>query len=443
MKKNYLIIGLNFLLLNLVFSAKAQVVSTIAGNGNTGTPLNSDSALKAPVGKPATVYFRLKDKSFYYTDIENHQIRRVDSTGISTTMAGNLVAGFSGDGGNALSASLNQPRSLVVTKHKEIVFCDHLNHRIRKVDSLGIITTIAGTGYAGFGGDGGQATLAFFNTPRGIVQDTEGNFYICDESNNRIRKIDTLGVVSTIAGSAPGYTGDGGSAAFANLNRPTSLSIDKKNQLYITDANNFCVRKIDSLGIISTIAGDGINYGFGGDGGSPLQARFLYISAVAVSTNGDIVIADAGNNRIRRIRNNVVYTIAGNGQAGFSADGTTATSAQFSVVAGVAMDDANNVYICDQGNRRIRTLDDYNKITVHVNELQADAPQIWWYQQHLYCNTPVAGTIQLVSPAGQVVFTKELSAGDNTLFLPQCRGIISFRFVAADNKTMQGKFIAD
>jgi hypothetical protein len=421
---------------------KSQAVSTTAGDGTVGAPLNLDSALKAPIGKPSTIFIG-KNKSFYYTDILNHQIRKVDSNGVSTTMAGNLTSGFSGDGGNALSASLSEPRSLVVTKKKEIVFCDHLNHRIRKIDSLGIITTIGGAGTATFTGDGGPAIQANFNKPRGIVQDKLGNFIICDESNNRLRKIDTNGNVTTIMGSLPGYSGDGGSAVFAQLNRPTSLSIDQWGRLFITDANNYCVRMIDTLGIVSTIAGNGTSFGFSGDGGSPLAASFLYISAVSVADNGDIVIADAGNNRIRRIRNGVVLTIAGNGIAGYSADGTLAPLVQFSVVAGIAMDKYRNVYICDQGNNRIRTLVDYNKITAGVNELKEDAPIVWWSASRLTCNSQVAGKIELFGLDGRLLHTEPVALGDNQFYIPAVSGIISYRFISTTNQVVRGKLLAD
>lgn len=442
--KNFYLTSLVIACICMTFQNKltAQVVTTVAGNGTVGAPLILDSALKAPIGRPATVYVD-KNKNIYYTDILNHQIRKIDSNGVSVTLAGNLSAGYSGDGGNALLASLNEPRSLVVTKKKEVIFCDHLNHCIRKIDSTGVITRFAGTTVQGFSGDGGQALLAQFNTPRGIVQDRLGNFYICDESNNKIRMIDTLGIVSTVMGSLPGYSGDGGSAVFAQLNRPTSLSIDQHDQLYITDANNYCVRKIDSVGIVSTIAGNGINFGFGGDGGNPQQASFLYISAVSVADNGDVVIADAGNNRVRRIRNNVVYTIAGNGLAGFSIDGTIASQAQFSVVAGITMDKKRNVYICDQGNNRIRRLDDYNKITVSINELDDDAPAIWCYKSMLNCNSPLAGKIELYTLDGKLVQSEHVKKGDNQFTLLTNTTIISFQFKADNGRLMSGKFLAD
>ena len=217
------------------------------------------------------------------------------TTGIITTIAGNGIAGYSGDGGLATNAELNNPYGVAVDSNGNIYIADTNNNRIRKVNSTtGIITTIAGNGTAGYSGDGGLATNAELYYPYGVAVDSNGNIYIADTYNNRIRKVNsTTGIITTIAGNGTaGYSGDGGPATNAQLNYPYGVAVDSSGNIYIADTDNNRIRKVNSTtGIITTIAGNG-NPGYSGDGGPATNAELYDPSGVAVDSNGNIYIAD-------------------------------------------------------------------------------------------------------------------------------------------------------
>ncbi len=281
---------------------------------------------------------------------------------VISTVAGTGTAGFGGDGGPATSAQLNAPFGVAVDSAGNVYIAEWSNHRVRKVSAGGVITTIAGIGIAGFGGDGGRATDAALNSPEGVAVDAAGNVYIADSFNNRVRKIDTSGTITTIAGNGfVGYTGEG-KATDVGLNDPSGVAVDNSGNLYIADNSNHRVRKVVlSSGTISTIAGTGIG-GFSGDGGPALSAQVYNPTHLTVDRAGNIYIADYTNNRIRKINGSgVITTIVGTdtdrGQGGYSGDGGPATSAQFNKPAGVAIDSAGNLYIADAGNDRLRRVD--------------------------------------------------------------------------------------
>ena len=242
--------------------------------------------------------------NLYIADSGNHRIRKVDSSGTISTIAGSGEFGFGGDGGPAIDARLNYPSGVAVDGAGNVYIADLGNQRIRKVDSTGTITTIAGSGETGFGGggfggDGGPATEAQLNYPRGVAIDGAGNVYIADQGNQRIRKVDSTGTITTIAGSGErGFSGDGDPATEAQLNYPWGVAVDGAGNVYIADLGNHRIRKVDSLGTITTIAGSG-EFGFGGDGGPAIDARLNYPSGVAVDGAGNLYIADSVNHRIR------------------------------------------------------------------------------------------------------------------------------------------------
>ena len=300
--------------------------------------------------------------NLYITDRNNHRIRKVDSTGTITTIAGTGERGFGGDGGPAIQAQLDAPYGVAVDGAGNLYIADLANHRIRKVDSTGTITTIAGTGERGFGGDGGPAIQAQLDAPTGVAVDGEGNLYIADRDNSRIRKVDSIGTITTIAGGG-GFGEDGGPATQARLNLPYGVAVDSAGNLYIADTNNDRIRKVDSAGTITTIAGTG-EQGFGGDGGPATQARLNYPYGVAVDGAGNLYIADQYNNRIRRVDSTgTITTIAGTEKRGFSGDGGPAIQAPLFLPTGVAVDGAGNLYIADQYNHRIRKVDSTGTIT--------------------------------------------------------------------------------
>src|ERR1051326_5130759 len=245
-------------------------------------------------------------------------------TNAITTVAGNGTAGYSGDGGSATSAQLNAPFSIAVDSAGNIYIAEWSNNRVRKVSTSGTITTFAGTGAGGFGGDGGPATDAALNSPEGVAVDAAGNVYIADAFNNRIRKVDPSGIITTIAGNGnPGYTGDG-PALSAGLNDPSGVAVDKNGNVYVADNSNHRIRKI-SGGTISTIAGTGVG-GFSGDGGPATKAQVFNPTHLTIDGAGNLYIADYSNNRVRKIdTSGTITTIAGTttptNQGGYSGDG--------------------------------------------------------------------------------------------------------------------------
>jgi uncharacterized protein (TIGR03437 family) len=286
--------------------------------------------------------------NLYIADEYDNRVRRV-SSGVITTVAGNGTPGFSGDNGSATSAQLNDPQGVAVDSAGNLYIADTGNNRMRKV-SNGVITSVAGG--AAPVGDNGPATSAQFDQPQGVAVDSAGNLYIADSANSRIRKVSN-GVITTVAGNGtPGFSGDNGQATSAQLSYPGGVAVDSAGSLYIADPGNQRIRKV-SNGVITTVAGNGA-LGYNGDNGQATSAQLNYPGGVAVDSAGNLYIADNGNNRIRKVSNGVIGTVAGNGTIGFSGDNGLATSAQLYGPNGVAVDSAGNLYIADNGNNRIR-----------------------------------------------------------------------------------------
>jgi cysteine-rich repeat protein len=295
----------------------------------------------------------------FIADTNNNRILRIEAppdTSI-TRLAGNGIAGFLGDGGDATSAELQGPTAVAVDGLGRVFIADAANARIRRIDLDGTITTIAGTGVGGYSGDGGPALLAQLANPTAVAVDGLGRVIIADTDNNVIREIDTGGTIKTIAGTGiSGYTGDGDSATSATLSSPEGLAIDATDRVLILDTGNCALRRIAADGTISTIAGG--SGGFSGDGGPATAAELGLPFAVAVDGTGQIYVADSYNRRIRRIdTSGVITTIAGNGTPGFSGDGGPAASATLSTPQGIAIDAQGEVLIDDTWNHRVRRID--------------------------------------------------------------------------------------
>ena len=280
------------------------------------------------------------------------------SCGVITILAGTGTPGYSGDGGSAVAAELYVPFGVAVDGSGNLYIADPYDYVIRKVTFAGTISTIAGTGSSGYSGDGGAATAAKMNLPQGVAVDAAGNVYVADFNNNCIRKINTSGIISTIAGNgSAGYAGDGGPATAAQLYRPSSVAVDASGNLFVADANNQCIRKITSSGTITTVAGTGGTSGYSGDGGAATAAQLWQPVGVAVDGSGNIYIADENNYRIRMVNaSGIISTIAGNGTSGYSGDGGAATAAELYYPVAVAADGAGNVYFSDYENQRIRKI---------------------------------------------------------------------------------------
>ena len=341
------------------------VISTVAGNGTAGYSGDGGAATSGELNGPGDVAADAAG-SIYVADIGNNRIRKVTaSTGILSTVAGNGTAGFAGDGGTATSGELNQPDGVKLDSLGHMYISDLGNNRVRAVSPAGIvipgtglINTIAGNGTAGYSGDGGAATLADLYSPNGVVVDSAGNVYIVDASNNRVRKVNaSSGIITTVAGNGTaGYSGDGGPGTNAQLNDPTGVAIDTSGNIYIAEYNNCRIRKVAATtGIITTVAGNG-TAGYSGDGGQATSASLAYPQGVAVDASGNIYIADSSNNRIRKvtISTGIITTVAGNGTAGYSGDGAAATSAKLNEPFGPVIDASGNIYIPDLFNYRVR-----------------------------------------------------------------------------------------
>lgn len=297
---------------------------------------------------------------------------------IITTIAGNDTAGYGGDGGHATNAKLWLPQMICFDKTGNIIFADCFNHRVRKINiTTHIITTIAGTGVAGYNGDNIPATDAQLKVPQAVFVDTLGDIYITDGLNNRIRKINvTTGNINTVAGNGTaGNFGDGGLATNAQLSIPVGMHVDKIGNLYIGDYSNNKIRKVDvSSGIITTIAGIGsIGYtggfvGYSGDYGPATNAEFSGIADVFVNNNGDVIVCDQWNHVIRKIDaiTGIITTIAGNGISGYSGDNGAATNAQLNQPTGTFVDNQNNIFFAEWGNGSIRKIDNHTGIITTV-----------------------------------------------------------------------------
>ncbi|MGQ9697996.1 MAG: NHL domain-containing protein, partial [Armatimonadota bacterium] len=294
-----------------VAQQSALTIATVAGSGEPRLFGEGQPAVAAGIVMPSGLALD-RHGNLYITDYAANRVLRVDAvTGIITTAAGNgpteLLGGdYWGDGGPAVEAALSAPNGIAIDAAGNIYIADSQNHRIRRIDPAGIITTVAGIGIPGYSGDGGPASEATLWKPEGIALDTAGNLYIADEANDRIRRVDALtGVITTVAGrgrsSSTEDIGDGSPAVDASLFSPTSVAVAPDGTLYIADSGNNRVRRVDArTGIITTAAGTGTD-GFSGDGGPATEAQLDYPFDVEVTPTGDLLISDFGNHRIRRV----------------------------------------------------------------------------------------------------------------------------------------------
>ncbi|MBI4479529.1 MAG: hypothetical protein HY651_05860, partial [Acidobacteria bacterium] len=341
----------------------AGVITTVAGNGVIGDSGDGGPATNARLAFPIGLAMDASGNLFI-ADLYNHRIRRVTPGGTITTVAGTGVDGFSGDGGQATSAQLSQPRGVAVGTDGSLYIADSTNFRVRKVSPGGIISTFAGDGVPRFGGDGGPATSASLDFPSGVALDAVGNLFIATTGSHRIRKINLAGSISTVAGNGMNtFSGDGGPATSAALNDPVAVTVDSGGNLFIAEFSNQRIRRVNSAGTITTVAGNG-EFKFAGDGSAASSAALDLPLGVAADAAGNLYIADTQNHRVRRVSSSgVITTVAGNGVAGFSGDGGPATGAALDAPRGLAVDASANLYIADRGNFRVRRVSPSGTIT--------------------------------------------------------------------------------
>ncbi len=342
-------------------TAATGVISTVAGTGAAGFSGEGGLATAAQVHSPIGVAIDGAG-NVYFADYYNQRIRKLTlATGVLATVAGSGTIGFEGDGGLGTAAALGYPTGVAVDAAGAMYIADSLDYRIRKVAAPTVptllVTTVAGTGTAGYNGDG-LATTAQLYSPQGVTVDGAGNVYIADTNNQRVRKVTAAtGVISTVAGTGvAGFSGEGGLATAAQVHSPTGMAVDAAGNVYLADYYNQRIRKITvATGLITTVAGTGVP-GFSGDGGAATAAELQYPTGVAVDAAGNIYIPDQYNQRIRKVTaaTGVITTIAGNGVIGVAGDGGLATAAQLNYPQGVGVDGAGNVYIADTNNQRMR-----------------------------------------------------------------------------------------
>ena len=349
----------------------ANDINTVAGTGTAGFAGDGGLATSAEIHSPYSVEVDIAG-NIYIADQANNRIRKVTATtGDISTVAGNGTAGYSGDGGLATNAELNAPTGVAVDRAGNLYIADASNNRIRAVNTgsssvtiagvviaAGDIGTVAGNGTAGFSGDGGAATSAKLSFPFAVALDGAGDFFIADRNNQRIREVSaSTADINTVAGNGTaGFSGDSGAATSAELHSPSGMALDRSGNLYIGDTANQRIRLVTtSTGIITTFAGDG-TAGFSGDGGSATSAELHLPIGVAVDMANNVYIADTMNDRIRKVTaaTGDISTVTGNGTAGYSGDGGAASSAEVNLPYDVAVDTAGDVYIADTSNNRIR-----------------------------------------------------------------------------------------
>ena len=327
-----------------------DIITTVAGDYVEGYSGDNGQATAASLWSPYSVAVDTSG-NLYIADTYNQCIRKVNTGGIITTVAGGGSQGL-GDGGQATNAELHDPMAVAVDASGNLFIADYLNNLIRKVATNGIITTVAGGGSQGLG-NGGQATNGTLNEPIGVAVDVSGNLYIADTYNYCIRKVDTNGVITTVAGGGSQGLGDGGQATNADLNEPTGVAVDAAGNLFIADFLNNRIRKVNTSGIITTVAGKGAR-GDSGDNGLATNATMYLPRDVAVDTFGNLFIADTGNNVIREVNTSgIITTVAGGANNGLG-DGGAATNASLIWPSGLAVDGSGNLFIADTINNRIR-----------------------------------------------------------------------------------------
>ena len=415
-----------FIYLFIIFYAYnvfAQEIITFAGNGIPSNTGDGNLASSASIDYPCGEAFDKFGNDYITTGTYGNTIRKISTSGIIYTIAGTGSAGFSGDAGPATSAKLNNPQYIAIDSTGNIFFSDCANNRIRKIDiNTGLILTIAGNGTAGYAGNGISASSAILSDPNGIAIDKKGNIYFADYGNSRIRKIDVLGIISDFAGTGiAGYNGDGGLADTSQIRGVFSVACDKIGNLYIGDEANGRIRKVDTFGFIHTIAGNGIPGNIGDEGLATVAE--VRPHCIICDKYGNIYMSDIYTNTVRRINaENIINTVAGNGIQGFIGDNGPATNAEFYSPSDITVDSCGNLYISDLNNYRIRKVA-FNpfciptEINIIKNEEDLSIYPNPTYNELIINNVKLLSSYHLVNIVGTTMQQGTIKKGNNSISL--------------------------
>ena len=350
--------GLALCVALLAASAGAQSsdgwrIDTIAGSGEPGYGGDGGRAIEAQLSFPSGVAVD-NDGNVYISDYYSQRVRRVDTTGTITTIAGSGEPGYGGDDGTAAEARLFFPWGVAADHAGNLYITDSGNHRVRRIDTTGTVATFAGTGQPGFDQDVGLAVETPLASPTGVAVDGSGNLYFSGPFNFPILRVDATGTMSEVAGTREPYDGPDDER---RLSRDRGIAADDVGNVYIANIDNNYIRRVDATGMVSVIAGTPRKPGYGGDGGPAVETQLSYPADVALDHDGNIYIADTGNHRIRRVdATGTITTIAGTGEPGYGGDGGPAVEAKLASPFALTVDSSGNIYVADLGNYRIRVL---------------------------------------------------------------------------------------
>jgi sugar lactone lactonase YvrE len=310
-----------------------------------------------------------REGALFISDVGAHRVFKLGGGGRLEVVAGTGQAGFGGDGGPAREARLNAPHDLAFDAEGNLLVVDTYNHRIRRIDARGVMTTVVGSGKSEYSTASAAALEVALNNPQSIAVGREGDLFIADTYNHVIRRLErATGVVSTFAGTEAGLAGDGGPAVKAQINLPQAVEIAPDGTVYISDSANSRIRRVSADGTIRTVTGFGPGSGeggagFAGDGGPAEKARLFSPTDLKFNAGGQLYVCDAGNNRVRMIAHGVIITVAGSGKATFGGDGGKATAAGLNTPVKLAIAPDGSVYIADRVNRRVRRVDAQGVVT--------------------------------------------------------------------------------
>jgi len=305
--------------------------------------------------------------ALYISDLGTHRVLKLDGRGVLIPVAGTGAAGFNGDSIPATKARLNAPHDLAFDASGNLLIADTYNHRVRRIDRQGRISTVAGIGRDGHTGDGGPAVKAALNNPQGIAVGRDGSLYIADTFNHVVRRVDPQGTITTFIGTEAGLSGDGGPAARAQISLPVAVAPAPDGSVYLSDSGNNRIRRVTPSGVMETVLGTGpgtgtAGAGFAGDGGPVGKAKIFAPADLKLSAAGDLFLSDTGNHRVRRISNGLIATIAGSGPGGFGGDGGSALAAALNSPQKLALAPDGSIYLADRANHRVRRIDAAGRI---------------------------------------------------------------------------------